>query len=103
MARLQRPSGAPWAIGPDTISTTLLNDARFGWNHIILNTGTAWDPSVGDFGQTIGIPNSNPAGLIGLLGLDFGGGTPTSPGSGTLTNIGNSMVTQSFNSTVWPG
>jgi hypothetical protein len=85
-----------------TISNSLLNDARFGWNHIILNTGTTWDPSVGSFGQTIGIPNSNPAGLtIGLLGLDFGGGTPTSPGNGTLNNIGNSMVTQSFNSTVW--
>ncbi|MGB7284790.1 MAG: TonB-dependent receptor [Candidatus Acidiferrum sp.] len=86
-----------------TISNNLLNDARFGWNHIVLNTGTSWDPSVGNFGQTIGIPNSNPAGLIGLLGLDFGGGTPTSPGTGTLTNIGNSMVTQSFNSKVWQG
>ena len=86
-----------------TISNSLVNDARFGWNHIILNTGTTWDPAVGAFGQTIGIPNSNPAGLIGLLGLDFGGGTPTSPGNGTLTNIGNSMVTQSFNSTVWQG
>jgi hypothetical protein len=84
-----------------TFTPSLVNDVRFGWNHIILNTGTAWDPSVGSFGQTIGIPDSNPAGLIGLLGLDFGGGTPTSPGNGTLTNIGNSMVTQSFNSTVW--
>jgi hypothetical protein len=84
-----------------SISNSLVNDARFGWNHITLNTGTTWSPKVGAFGQTIGIPNSNPAGLIGLLGLDFGGGTPTSPGGGTLTNIGNSMVTQSFNSKVW--
>jgi hypothetical protein len=84
-----------------TINPSLVNDARFGWNHIVLNTGTTWDPTVGAFGQTIGIANSNPAGLIGLLGLDFGGGTPTSPGGGTLTNIGNSMVTQSFNSKVW--
>ncbi|MFI5094583.1 MAG: carboxypeptidase regulatory-like domain-containing protein [Candidatus Acidiferrales bacterium] len=84
-----------------TLSTNLLNDARFGWNHIVLNTGSTWDPSVGKFGETIGIPNSNPSGLIGLLGLDFGGGTPTSPGSGTINNIGNSMVTQSFNSKVW--
>jgi hypothetical protein len=84
-----------------TISNSLVNDARFGWNHIVLNTGTTWDPSVGQFGQTIGIPNSNPGSLIGLLGLDFGGGTPTSPGTGTLTNIGNSMVTQNFNSKVW--
>ncbi|MGC1620147.1 MAG: TonB-dependent receptor [Candidatus Acidiferrum sp.] len=91
------------AVGDWThsISSNVLNDARFGWNHIVLNTGTTWDPSVGAFGQTIGIPNSNPTGLIGLLGLDFGGGTPTSPGTGTLTNIGNSMVTQSFNSKVY--
>lgn len=86
-----------------TISNNLLNDARFGWNHVILNTGSSWDPSVGTFGQTIGIPNSNPSGVVGLLGLDFGGGTPTQPGNGTLTNIGNSMVTQSFNSQVWQG
>ena len=93
------------AVGDWTrvITTNLVNDARFGWNHITLNTGTTWDPSVGAFGQTIGIANSNPAGLVGLLGLDFGGGTPTSPGAGTLSNIGNSMVTQSFNSKVYQG
>jgi len=84
-----------------TISNSLINDVRFGWSHITLNTGTTWDPSVGNFAETIGIPNSNPASLIGLLGLDFGGGTPTSPGNGTLNNIGNSMVTQSFDSKVW--
>jgi hypothetical protein len=84
-----------------TVSNSVVNDARFGWNHVVLNTGTAWDPSVGTFGQTIGIPNSNPAGVIGLLGLDFGGGTPTSPNSGTLSNIGNSVVVQSFNSKVY--
>jgi hypothetical protein len=85
-----------WSISPN-----LVNDLRFGWNHVVNNTGTTWDSSVGAFGQTIGIPNSNPTGLIGLLGLDFGGGTPTSPGTGTLTNIGNSMVTQKFNSQVY--
>jgi hypothetical protein len=84
-----------------SISNTLVNDLRFGWNHVILNTGSTWDPAVGQFGQSIGIPNSNPAGVIGLLGLDFGGGTPTSPNNGTLTNIGNSLVTQSFNSQVY--
>jgi Carboxypeptidase regulatory-like domain len=93
-----------WSVVGDwtrSISNNLVNDARFGWNHVVLNTGSTWDPKVGSFGQTIGIPNSNPAGLIGLLGLDFGGGTPTQAGTGTLTNIGNSMVTQSFNSTVY--
>jgi hypothetical protein len=98
-------STAPiWNVVGDwtrSFRSNLVNDARFGWSHVTVNTGTAWDNSVGTFGQAIGIPNSNPAGLIGLLGLDFGGGTPTSPGTGTLTNIGNSMVTQDFDSKVW--
>jgi TonB dependent receptor len=85
-----------WSISPN-----LVNDLRFGWNHVVNNTGTAWDSKVGAFGESIGIANSNPAGLVGLLGVDFGGGTPTSPGNGTLTNIGNSMVTQKFNSQVY--
>jgi Carboxypeptidase regulatory-like domain len=84
-----------------SIRSNLINDARFGWSHITLDNGPVWDKSVGAFGPTIGIPNSNPAGLIGLLGLDFGGGTPTSPGNGTLTNLGNSTVTQSFDSKVY--
>jgi hypothetical protein len=85
-----------------SLSSTLINDMRFGWNHITLNTGTSWDPSVGAFGQQIGIPNSNPAGLsVGLIGLAFGAGTPSSPGCGTISCIGNSMVTQSFNSKVY--
>jgi hypothetical protein len=95
-----------WSVVGDwtrTVRSDLINDARFGWNHITLNTGSTFDKSLGAFGQTIGIANSNPAGLVGLLGLDFGGGTPTSPGNGTLTNIGNSLVTQSFDSKVWQG
>jgi hypothetical protein len=93
-----------WSVAGDwtrTVSTNILNDARFGWNHVTLNSGTAWDSKVGSFGQSIGIANSNPAGIAGLLGLDFGGGTPTSPGTGGLTNIGNSMVTQNFDSKVY--
>jgi Carboxypeptidase regulatory-like domain len=82
-----------------TINSNLVNDMRFGWNHIILNTGSSFDPSVGNFGESIGIPNSNPIPGAPLIGL--GGGNPTSPGSGTLSNIGNSLVTQSFNSQVW--
>ena len=82
-----------------SISNNLINDARFGWSHITLNTGTVWDKSVGDFGQTIGIPNSNP--IAGLLNLAFGGGTPTSANCGTISCIGNSMVTQNFDSKVW--
>jgi Carboxypeptidase regulatory-like domain len=98
-------STAPiWNVVGDwtrSFKTNLVNDARFGWSHITVDTGTAWDKSVGNFGQSIGIPNSNPATLVGLLTLGFGGGTPTSPGNGTLTNLGNSMVTQNFDSKVW--
>ena len=94
-----------WSVVGDwtrSFTTNLVNDARFGWSHITLNTGSAFDKSVGNFGEAIGIPNSNPTGLIGLLGLDFGGGTPTQPNAGTtLTNIGNSLVTQSFDSKVY--
>lgn len=84
-----------------SISANMVNDLRFGWNHIVLNTGTGWDPSVGAFGQSIGIANSNPGSLAGLIGLAFGGGTPSSPTCGTINCIGNSLVTQSFNSQVW--
>jgi hypothetical protein len=93
-----------WSVVGDwthTLSTNIVNDARFGWNHVTLDSGVAWDPKVGAFGQAIGIANSNPANIVGLLGLDFGGGTPTSPGTGTLTNIGNGMVTQNFDSKVY--
>jgi hypothetical protein len=32
-----------------TLSPTVVNDMRFGWNHIILNTGTSWDPRCWEF------------------------------------------------------
>jgi hypothetical protein len=84
-----------------TINPATVNDMRFGWNHIVLNTGSTWDPSVGAFGESIGIANSNPGTLAGLIGLAYGGGTPSSPTCGTISCIGNSLVTQSFNSQVW--
>jgi hypothetical protein len=84
-----------------SISPTVVNDMRFGWNHVIANTGNSWDPSVGAFGESIGIPGSNPDGLDGLMGLAYGGGSPSAPSCGTISCLGNSLVTQSFNSTVW--
>src|SRR5438477_998634 len=64
-----------WSVVGDwtrSFHSNLTNDARFGWSHITLHTGPTFDKSVGAFAQTIGIPNSNPTGLDGLLGLDFG-------------------------------
>lgn len=93
-----------WSVVGDwthTLSPNILNDARFGWNHIFLSTGTTWDPQVGNFGQSIGIANSNPAGLSGLLALGLGGGSPSGPNTGTLTTLGNGLVTQHFDSKVY--
>jgi Carboxypeptidase regulatory-like domain len=92
-----------WSVVGDytrSINTTLVNDMRFGWSHIVLNNGSSWDPAVGNFGEAIGIKNSNATGP-GLLQLGFGGGTPSQPGNGTLTNFGNKIIAQSFNSKVW--
>jgi hypothetical protein len=75
-----------------TVNSNLVNDVRFGWSHITLNTGTTFDPSVGAFGNTIGIGNGNPTNLNGLLGLGVGN---------VVTGLGNSLVTQSFDSKVW--
>lgn len=76
-----------------TITPSLLNDFRFGWSHITLNTGNSWDSSVGQFGNTLGIGNGNPANLDGLLALNFS--------NSAVTNIGAAETTQSFDDHVW--
>jgi len=76
-----------------TISNSLVNDARIGWSHITLNSGNSWDKSVGQFGNTIGIGNGNPANLDGLLALNFT--------NSALTNLGAAEQTQSFDDHVW--
>ncbi|PYV94130.1 MAG: hypothetical protein DMG90_00520, partial [Acidobacteria bacterium] len=53
------------------ISSSLVNDARMGWSHVTFGSGTSWASGVGQFGNTIGIGNGNPAGLDGLLALNF--------------------------------
>src|SRR5690242_392725 len=75
-----------------SIHPNLVNDARFGWSHITLNTGTSFNSSVGAFGNTIGIGNGNPSGLVGLIGLGFGN---------VVSGLGSSLVTQNFDSKVW--
>jgi hypothetical protein len=76
-----------------TIGTNLVNDARFGWSHITLNAGTSWASGVGQFGNTIGIGNGNPAGLDGLLAINFS--------NSALSNLGNVEQTTSFDDHVW--
>jgi len=59
----------------------------------VLNTGNAWASSVGEFGNTLGIGNGNPAGIPGLMSLTF---TNTD-----VNSIGTSEETQSFDDHVW--
>ncbi len=54
-----------------TIGNNLVNDARFGWSHVTVNSGTAWASGVGQFGNTLGIGNGNPGTLPGLLAINF--------------------------------
>jgi hypothetical protein len=76
-----------------TLSSNLLNDFRFGWSHITLNSGNSWGSKVGQIGNTLGIGNGNPANLPGLLALNF---TNT-----TVSNLGQEEETQSFDDHVW--
>jgi hypothetical protein len=75
------------------ISTNLVNDARFGWSHVTLNSGNGWDPNVGQFGNTLGIGNGNPAGLDGLLAINLS--------NTVVSNFGQAVNTQSFDDHVW--
>ena len=75
------------------IGNNLVNDARFGWNHIIADSGTAWASSVGQAGNTLGIGNGNPGSLPGLLALNFS--------NSALTPLGNAESTENFDDHVW--
>ncbi len=75
------------------INTNLVNDLRFGWSHVTVDTGNAWDSSVGQFGNTLGIGNGNPAGIDGAPALEFG--------NTFVTNIGSRVTTQNFDDHVW--
>jgi hypothetical protein len=83
-----------------TFGPTILNEARLGTSWVTLNSGSAFNPSIGNLGTTLGIANANNSGP-GLLLLGFGGGDGIAPSGGTtLTNIGNSVVNQDFADTV---
>jgi hypothetical protein len=82
-----------------TFGPNILNEARFGASWIGIITATSFSSGIGDLGTQLGIANANTAGP-GLLLLGFGGGDSAAPGNGTLTNVGNAVVNQTFNDTV---
>src|SRR5260221_356366 len=75
------------------IGSSLVNDFRLGWSHVTLNSGNSFDSSVGQFGNTIGIGNGNPASVNRLLALNFS--------NSALSNLGQAEQTQSFDDHVW--
>jgi hypothetical protein len=76
-----------------TFSPTLLNDVRFGINHVRLHNGPAFSAAAASAGTDLGIANANAA-RPGLLFLNF------NPGSGSLTNIGDRWIEQKFQDAV---
>lgn len=84
-----------------TFTPTLMNEVRFGKNGIkLIAPTTTFDPSVGAFANTLGIQQGNPTGIDGLPEFGFAGGTASSVGEGTLTNLGALVNPQKFSSTV---
>ena len=75
------------------INPNLVNDARFGWSHVTFDTTPSWQSAVGQFGDTLGIGNGNPAGIDGALALEFG--------NSYVNNIGSRVTTENFDDHVW--
>jgi len=84
-----------------SFSPSLLNEVRVGLNKVYFSNGaTTFGANVGALGNTLGISNGNPDNIAGLPGFGFGGGTITNIQQGALTNIGNGLVIENFQSTV---
>ncbi len=74
-------------------SPNVTNELRAGANYVALNTQNSETPaSLGDLGQTLGIPNGNETGP-GLLQFQITGGT--------VTGVGGNNVVQLFHDTVF--
>jgi hypothetical protein len=82
--------GVDWS---HTFSPALLNEARFGINHVRLHNGPSFSSAAATAGNDLGINGAN-ANRPGLLFLDY------NPGSGPLTNVGNSWIEQKFQDAV---
>ena len=76
-----------------TIGSNLVNDVRVGWSHVVVSDGTTLAPSVGAFGNTLGIGNGNPANVDGLLAINFS--------NSAVHNLGSAENTESFDDHVW--
>ena len=91
------PTTNTYALLGDGYSTTPIYNTVGDWTRMIntnlstmpasvgvmsrLNSGNSWDSGVGQFGNTLGIGNGNPAGLDGLLALKYGNSVVNNFGS----------------------
>ena len=80
-------------------SASLLNDVRFGINYVKTDSGTHFASSLGNLAEQLGIANGNKGGP-GMLLVGFNGGTPSNPGGGILSGIGNNSQTARFHDAV---
>src|SRR5437867_8270752 len=80
-------------------SASLLNDVRFGINSVKTDSGTHFASSLGNLAEQLGIANGNKGGP-GMLLVGFNGGTPSNPGGGILSGIGNNSQTARFHDAV---
>jgi hypothetical protein len=82
--------GVDWS---HTFSPTLLNDVRFGINHVRLHNGPSFSAAAATAGTDFGINGANDN-RPGLLFLDF------DTNSGPLTNVGDAWIEQKFQDAV---
>jgi hypothetical protein len=73
-----------------TLSSNVVNDARFGVSWVQLLNNSSATPGVGDLGQEIGIPDANAAGQ-GLLQLSIGPSTSIG-GAGNIQNWADTTI-----------
>jgi hypothetical protein len=73
------------------VTSSIFNDARIGVNYVRVDTNNSDTTSLGNFGQNLGIANSNAPGA-GLLALNISGGK--------AGNVGGNAVVQLFADTV---
>ncbi|HEU5337607.1 MAG TPA: carboxypeptidase-like regulatory domain-containing protein [Terriglobales bacterium] len=95
----QAPINNEMADWTHTFGVNLLNDMRFGINYVKLHNGDEPNPAVGNLASELGIANGNPMGP-GLMGINFGGGTPSQQGSSIISGIGDTGIQQNFRSAV---
>ena len=84
-----------------TFNPDVVNDARFGVNWVQLLNNSSATPGIGNFGDSIGIPNGNEGGA-GLLEIDLGPSSGVG-GAGNIQNWSDTIIQGSDNLNITRG